>query len=48
MMIVGTHLVLLSSIYSYGNAPDYASVAPRIQESIDAMTIGAGGKKRGI
>ncbi len=45
MMIVGNHLVLLSSIYSYGNAPDYASAAPKIQECIDALTVAAGEKK---
>ncbi len=44
MMIVGNHLVLLSSIYSYGNAPDYASAAPKIQECIDALTVAAGEK----
>ncbi len=44
LMIVGKHLVLLSSIYSFGNAPDYASASPTIQACVDALTVAAGGK----
>jgi hypothetical protein len=45
MMIRGKHLVLLSSIYTYGNAPDYASAAPTIQACVDTLTVTAGGTK---
>jgi hypothetical protein len=43
MMLVGSHLVLLSSIYTFGMAPDYASAAPAIQAAIDALTEADGG-----
>ena len=43
MMIVRTNLVLLSSIYSFGVSPDYASAGPTIQATIDALTVDAGG-----
>jgi hypothetical protein len=43
MMIVRTNLVLLSSLYSFDVAPDYASASPTIQATVDALTVAAGG-----
>jgi hypothetical protein len=43
MMIVRTNLVLLSSIYSFGIAPDYASASPTIQATVDVLTVAARG-----
>ncbi len=43
MMIVRTNLVLLSSLYSFCVAPDYASAGPTIQATVDALTVAAGG-----
>ena len=45
MMIMGKHLVLLSSIFSFSTAPDYASARPTIQACVDELTVAAGGKK---
>jgi hypothetical protein len=43
MIIVRTNLVLLSSLFSTGSAPDYASASPTIQATVDALTVAAGG-----
>ena len=43
IMIVRTNLVLLSSLYSFGVSPDYASAGPTIQATVDTLTVAAGG-----